>query len=92
MSLQELKVAQNEYTDALVKYAEEKFDLKNAEAEIIIGGVDGKNQTERDAQLRTRLQGYHDAEHKASIEAIKKRGAFENASRQHEYNIIEAQI
>ena len=79
--LEDLKTAQNEYTEALVKHMEEKFDLKNAEAEIVADGAEGKNQAERDAKLRVRLQGYHDAEHAANINAIKARGKFENASR-----------
>jgi len=91
-NLEDLKKAQNEYTEALVKHMEEKFDLKNHEAEIIAGGVEGKNQAVRDAQLRVRLQGYHDAEHKAGIEATKARGKFENASRQFEFDGISAQF
>ncbi len=91
-TLEELKTAQDEYTAALVRLADVKHTLKTAESEMIIAGVEGKNQSERDAKLRISLQERYDAESVANIDVILKRGAFENASRQFEFDQITAQI
>lgn len=89
--LQELKTAQNEYTGALVRLASAKYGLKRAETEAIVAGVEGKNQSERDANLMTQLSKYYLHEHEANMDVIQRRGTFENASRQFEFDGIVAQ-
>ena len=91
-SLQELKVAQNEYTEALVRLAIAKYNLEGEKTIQIIQGIEGKNQAERDARLRDNLEAEYREEYKANIGIIEKRGAFENASRQFEFDQIAAQI
>ncbi len=91
-TLQELKIAQNEYTEALIRMATAKFQLEEAKSVQIIQGVEGKNQMERDARLRDNLDTEYLEEHRANIKVIEKRGVFENASRQFEFDKISAQI
>ncbi len=65
---------QLELTDALVAYAEAKFKLEESKTVLMIQGVEGKNQAERDARLRDSLDTEYRVEHKASIQVIKTKG------------------
>ncbi len=83
---------QDRYTEALVKHAEAKYALKCAETDALLAGVDGTNQTQRDAQLRSQLINEYQAEHEANINSIKQRGDFENALRQYQLSVLELQV
>ena len=90
--LQWIFTNQDRYTEALVKHVEAKYALKCAETDALLAGVDGKNQMQRDAQLRSQLVSEYQTEHEANINSIKQRGDFENALRQYELSVLELQV
>ena len=83
---------QLELTDALVAYAEAKFKLEESKTVLMIQGVEGKNQAERDARLRDSLDTEYRVEHKASIQVIKTKGNLAISTHQIEIAKIEASI
>jgi len=83
---------QLELMDALVAQSEAKFKLEESKTVLIIQGVEGKNQSERDARLRDSLDTEYLTEHKASIQVIKAKGCMAIATHQIEMAKIEAHI
>ncbi len=81
-----------ELTDALIVQAEAKFELEESKTVLIIQGIEGKNQAERDARLRDSLDAKYSAEHQANIMVIKTKGNFAIATNQIEIAKIEASI
>lgn len=53
--------------------AEAKLELDTEEARLVVGGVEGKNEAERKANLRVQLNGQHQALHVAESGAAQAR-------------------